>query len=43
MGSAAAGALIYAVSRPGVPVPNFYASNDDALADMRACAATASE
>jgi hypothetical protein len=34
-----AGALIYAASRPGVPIPNFFASNDEALADLRACAA----
>ena len=37
--SAAAGALIYAASRPNKPVPNFYASNADALADLRAGAA----
>jgi len=34
-----AGALIYAVSRPGKRVPDFYASNEDALADLRQCAA----
>lgn len=39
VGSCAAGALIYAISRPGKPVPNFYATNDDAMADLRACAA----
>lgn len=39
LGPAAAGALIYAVSRPGKPIPDFYASNEDALADLRACAA----
>ena len=33
-----AGALIYAASRPGMPVPNFYATNADALADLRKCA-----
>ena len=38
IGAAAAGALIYAASRPGVPIPNFYANNDDALADLRKCA-----
>jgi hypothetical protein len=39
IGPAAAGALIYAASRPGKPVPNFYASNSDAMDDIRACAA----
>ena len=34
----AAGALIYAASRPGMPVPNFFATNADALADLRKCA-----
>ena len=38
IGSAAAGTLIYAASRPNQPVPDFYASNEDALADLRACA-----
>ena len=38
IGPAAAGALIYAASRPGTPVPDFYATNADALSDMRACA-----
>jgi hypothetical protein len=38
-GPGPAGALIYAASRPGVPVPNFYASNEVALADIRKCAA----
>jgi len=33
-----AGALIYAASRPGVPVPDFYASDEQAMADIRACA-----
>ena len=37
-GTGAAGALIYAASRPGMPVPNFFASNADALADLRKCA-----
>lgn len=36
LGSAAAGTLIYAASRPGKPIPDFYASNDDALASIRA-------
>ena len=38
-GSAGAGALIYAASRPGKPIPNFYASDAVAMADIRACAA----
>ena len=37
-GTGAAGALIYAASRPGMPVPNFFATNADALADLRKCA-----
>ena len=40
IGTAAAGALIYAASRPDKQVPNFYASNADALADLRECAAS---
>ena len=35
---ALAGALIYAASRPGVPVPDFHASDEEAMADIRACA-----
>src|ERR1051326_7596040 len=35
-GPAAAGALIYAKSRPGVPIPNFYAGDEAALADIKA-------
>lgn len=38
LGSCAAGALIYAASRPDSPVPDFYASNEDALEDLRRCA-----
>jgi hypothetical protein len=38
LGACAAGALIYAVSRPNMPVPDFYASNEDALADIEKCA-----
>jgi len=34
LGAAIAGTLIYAASRPGVPIPDFYASNSDALADL---------
>lgn len=41
IGSCAAAALIYAASRPGLPVPNFYASNTEALIDLEACAAQA--
>ena len=41
IGSAAAGSLIYAASRPGKRVPDFYASNDDAMDDIRASAALA--
>jgi hypothetical protein len=39
-GSAAAGALIYAKSYPDKPIPNFYAENNEALADIQARAAT---
>ena len=35
-GPATAGALIYAASRPGKPVPNFYATEEAALASLRA-------
>ena len=38
-GSAAAGALIYAASRPDKPIPDFHASDEDAMADIEACAA----
>jgi hypothetical protein len=34
-----AGALIYAASRPGIPIPDFRASESAALADMQRCAA----
>lgn len=34
LGSAIAGSFIYAASRPGTPVPDFYASNSDTLADL---------
>ena len=43
IGAAAAGALIYAASRPGKPVPNFYATNEDAMADLRACASESAQ
>lgn len=35
LGAAVAGTLIYAASRPGMPIPDFYAGNADALADLR--------
>jgi len=35
IGSAAAGALIYAASAPDLPVPDFYCSNEKAMADLR--------
>jgi uncharacterized protein YjbI with pentapeptide repeats len=38
LGPAAAGALIYAASRPDKPVPNFYSTDEAALADIIACA-----
>ena len=38
VGPCAAGALIYAASRPRQRVPDFFASTDDALADLRKCA-----
>lgn len=38
-GPSVAGALIYAVSRPGQRVPDFYASTEEALADLEAGAA----
>ena len=40
-GPSVAGALIYAKSRPNKPIPNFYASNEDAMKDIEACAAEA--
>jgi len=39
VGSAAAGALIFAASYPDQRVPDFYASNETALADIKRCAA----
>ena len=38
-GTNVAGAMIYNASRPGKPVPSFYANNDDALEDIEKCAA----
>ena len=39
VGPQSAGAMIYRKSRPSQPAPWFFASNDDALADIRKCAA----
>ncbi len=38
-GPATAGAIIFAKAYPGRKVPNFYAGNDEALADIKANAA----
>ncbi len=35
VGSAVAGALIYAASCPTLPIPNFYSTNEECLADLR--------
>ena len=35
IGSSAAGAFIYAKSCPTLPVPDFYATNEDAIEDMK--------
>ncbi len=37
-GDEMAGRMIYAVSRPDMPLPDFHATNKDALEDMRRCA-----
>ena len=37
-GSERAGRMIYAVSRPDKPLPDFYASDDEAMEDMEAAA-----
>lgn len=37
-GANVAGALIYAASRPDMPVPDWFASDAEALADLRRCA-----
>jgi hypothetical protein len=34
-------ALIYAASRPGIPIPDFFANNKAAMDSIRADAATA--
>jgi uncharacterized protein YjbI with pentapeptide repeats len=39
VGAQLAGTLIYQASRPGVPTPWFFDSNEGALADLRKCAA----
>lgn len=39
IGPSATGALIYAASRPGKPIPNFFATTEEAMEDMRKCAA----
>jgi hypothetical protein len=39
LGPSAAGALIYAAAYPDLPVPDFYAKKEDALADIRIRAA----
>ena len=36
VGPGAAGSLIYAASRPGKPIPNFYDRTEDAMADILA-------
>ncbi len=38
VGPATAGTLIYAKSRPDKPIPNFYANDEEAMADIVACA-----
>ena len=37
LGPSVAGALIYTASRPGRPVPDWHATDEDALADLRRC------
>ena len=39
IGTGPAAALIYHMSRPGHPIPDWYASNEDALADIKRHAA----
>ena len=41
VGPAVAGTLIYAASRPGKPIPDFYCGDEAAMADLRASAAEA--
>ena len=40
VGAQMAGTLIYHASRPGIPAPYFFASDDDALTDIKRCAAS---
>jgi hypothetical protein len=42
-GPSLAGALIYARAYPGMKVPDFHASNEDALADIEARATLATK
>lgn len=42
VGTHAAAALIYAKSRPDMPVPDWFASHEATMADLRACAGVAS-
>jgi hypothetical protein len=37
-GAELAGRMIYAVSRPDMPLPDFYADDDDAIHDLEECA-----
>jgi len=39
IGTHRAGAMIYRASRPGIPTPWFFAPTEDAMADIRNCAA----
>ncbi len=41
-GPSAAGALIYAASRPNMPVPDFHCSDEEAMEDLRKCAGISS-
>jgi hypothetical protein len=43
VGSEVAGQMIYAASRPDMPLPDFHASDKDAMDDIRACAAEQAE
>jgi hypothetical protein len=43
VGAAAAGILIYAASRPEKPIPNFYCTDEEALADLELSAASAQD
>jgi hypothetical protein len=41
LGAPVAGALLYARAYPDLPIPNFYATNEDAIADIKSRAALA--